>query len=111
MRRNDPEKLGKILDTLKEKSALGRHLEQGRIWDRWNDLAGPHLAAHGEPKTIRDNTLFVEVDSPVWMHRFAYKKWEIIKRINRMSGHELISDIFVVLRSEDEPVADRQKAP
>lgn len=101
MSRNDPEKIGKILDSLKETSDLGKQLEQAKIWDRWNDLAGQNLAPHGEPKTIRDTTLFVEVDSPVWMHKYAFRKWDILKRINRMAGHELVSDIFVVLKPDD----------
>ncbi len=102
MRKNDPVEVGKILDKIKATTALGKQLEQARIWDRWNELAGGHLAAHGEPKTIREGTLYVEVDSPVWMHRYAYRKWDILKRINRMAGEELVSDLFVVLRADEE---------
>lgn len=101
MSRNDPQSVGKILDSLKKTSSLGDQLEQARIWERWNDIAGGHLAAHGEPKTIRDNILYVEADSPVWMHRYAYRKWDIVKRINRMAGRELVSDVFVVLRADE----------
>jgi hypothetical protein len=41
------------------------------------------------------------------MHTFAFRKWRLIGRINRMAGHELISDIFLVLSEGAEP-ADSQ---
>jgi len=31
------------------------------------------------------------------MNKYAYFKWEILKRINRLVGKELISDVFFVL--------------
>lgn len=102
MRGNDPTEVGKILDDLKKTTGLGQQLDQARIWDRWSDLAGLHLAAHGQPKTIRDSTLYVEADSPVWMHRFALRKWSILKRINRLAGRELVSDLFVVLKADED---------
>lgn len=103
MRKNDPIAVGKILDELKRTTALGLQLDQARIWERWNELAGAHLSAHGQPKTIRDNVLYVEADSPVWMHRYALRKWDILKRINRLAGKELVSDLFVVLREDETP--------
>jgi len=102
LKKNDPVEIGKILDELKRTTALGDQLDRARIWDRWNDLAGSHLAAHGQPKTIRDNVLYVEAESPVWMHRYALRKWDILKRINRLAGRELVSDLFVVLQDEED---------
>ncbi|MBI4559662.1 MAG: DUF721 domain-containing protein [Candidatus Hydrogenedentes bacterium] len=94
--------VGEILDSLKKSTKLGKQLEQAQIWERWPEIAGQSLAIHGEPKTVRENKLYIEADSPVWMNEFAYDKWNIIKRVNRMSGHELISDIFITLRREKE---------
>jgi predicted nucleic acid-binding Zn ribbon protein len=101
LKKSDPVAIGKILDQLKRTTELGEQLEKARIWDRWNDLAGPHLSAHGKPRGIRDNVLYVEADSPVWMHRFALRKWDVLKRINRMAGKELVSDLFVILGDDE----------
>ncbi|MDX9973429.1 MAG: DUF721 domain-containing protein [FCB group bacterium] len=95
--------IGKILDEMKRSTELGEQLEKARIWERWNELAGPHLSAHGLPRGIRDNVLYVEAESPVWMHRFALRKWDVIKRINAMADRELVSDLFVVLRDDEAP--------
>lgn len=113
MKRSRPTSIGDILGSLAkprnrdkvEKAGLdklGKQLEQAKIWDHWPEIAGPHLAAHGEPSGIKENRLRIKVKSAVWMHKFSYKKWDIIKQVNRMARKELISDIFIELATEDE---------
>ena len=106
MKKKAPIEVAKILDSIKESTNLGKQLRQAKIWESWNDLAGVHLSGHGQPKAIRDKRLTIEAESPVWMHRYALRKWDILKRINAMAGEELVSDIFVVLREDDPPESD-----
>ena len=94
--------IGDILSDLMQTSPLGRQLEHARIWESWEEIVGPQLAEHGRPHSVQDLQLRIEVDSTVWMHRFSYKKFAIIRRINRMARKELISDVFFVLQEEDE---------
>jgi predicted nucleic acid-binding Zn ribbon protein len=101
-RKKEPSSIQEILDQLRQETQLGRHLELAQIWSRWPEIAGPRLMEHGRPHGIRDMVLYVEADSPVWMHRFAYRKWSLLRRINRMAGHELVSDIFLVLSQDGE---------
>jgi len=101
-----PTSVGDILSKLTVKSPLGKKLRQARIWDQWEDLAGPRLAPHGRPYAVRNKTLFIEVDSTVWMNRFSYSRWDILQRINLLYKRELISDIFVMLSPEAEAVDD-----
>jgi predicted nucleic acid-binding Zn ribbon protein len=96
-RKKDPTSIQDVLAQLRRETELGRQLEQAQIWSRWPEIAGPRLLEHGRPYGIRDEVLYIEADSPVWMHRFAYRKWTLIRRINRIAGHELVSDIFLVL--------------
>lgn len=111
MKKNKPTGVGEILASLKKNSKLGVQLEQARIWEQWDDLVGAALAAHGKPRRIRENTLIIEAESTVWMHRYAYKKWDIMKKINHWAGRELISDVFVLLEddSTEEP-GDKENA-
>ncbi len=100
MKKNKPESIASILKTLKAGTKLGEQLEQAVIWQNWGELAGKKISEHAIPTTIRDNVLVIEVDSNVWMHKFAYKKWAFIERVNKMARRELISDIYLIL-SED----------
>lgn len=101
MKKRSPSSVGEILAGLMRKTGLGKQMDQARIWDQWEDLAGPHLAPHGRPHAVRDNTLLVEVDGAVWMNKYAYHKWDILKRINALFKRELISDIFIMLTPDD----------
>jgi len=103
----DPAGIGDILASMKTKTRLGKQLNQAQIWERWPELAGQYLCGHGHPKTVKDGTLYIEAYSAVWMNKFAYHKWDIIKRINAMSRQELVSDIFILL-SDDAPAGPSQ---
>ncbi|GMW00441.1 MAG: hypothetical protein AMXMBFR84_15780 [Candidatus Hydrogenedentota bacterium] len=102
MSKKAPKHVGDILDKLKKSTALGENLEQARIWERWPELAGARLAPHGQPRSVRDKTLYVDAESPVWANRFAYAKWDIIRRVNRLAGRELINEVFVALIAEED---------
>lgn len=102
MRKKEPAKLGDILSSLTKTTNLGKQLEQAEIWEHWPELAGSYLAEHGRPARIKDNVLHIEVDSPVWMHKYAFRKWDIIKRVNLMARCELVSDLFLALEPEKE---------
>ncbi|MCL4691994.1 MAG: DUF721 domain-containing protein [Candidatus Hydrogenedentes bacterium] len=105
--KQDPTGVGEIIASLKKKSRLGKQLEQAQIWERWPELAGQYLCGHGHPQTVKDQTLYIEAYSPVWMNKFAYYKWDIIRRINQMAGQELVSDIFILL-GDDSPAPPSQ---
>lgn len=104
MRKREPESIGEILADMGRTSPIGQLLEQALVWDRWAELAGPKLAPHGQPLGFRNNVLIVAAESPVWMHKFVFRKWALISRINRVAQRELVSDIFVI-HAPDAPAA------
>lgn len=101
------EGIADILESLKGASALGRNLEEAKIWERWPDLAGMDFMPHGRPLGVRDGMLIIEVDSAVWMHKFAYIKRDLVRRINRMLGRDLVTEIHLTL-TEDEKLRNPQ---
>ncbi len=108
MKKNKPENAADLMAQLKQGTGLGNLLEQAQVWERWPELAGPKLAIHGHPIGFRKKNpkvLMIAAESPVWVHRFAYAKWDIIGRINRMAGQELVSDLFVT-HERDEGMAE-----
>lgn len=105
----EPEGIGDILSKLVKKPTLSKAMLQARIWEEWEQLAGPVLSLHGKPHKIKDGMLTIFVDSPVWMNKFAYRKWEIIQRINRLSRRELVSDLFLELAPDEDPTVVPKK--
>lgn len=110
MAKEEPQKIGDIIEALKSSSELGKQLEQARIWEQWDSLVGKEFCAHATPVSIQDDVLRVELDSAVWMHKFSYSKSDLIARINSILEHISIVDIFITLKI-DEPPPDLKNSP
>jgi predicted nucleic acid-binding Zn ribbon protein len=109
-RDKDPAHSADIIARLVETTKLGQNLEHAIVWQRWPDVVGRVMAAHCRPVWIRDGILRVEADSAVSMHKLSYRQWDIVKRVNLLTGKEMIRDIFLVLADDagEPPMVDKK---
>jgi hypothetical protein len=60
----------------------------------WNDLLDPNVTTHAQPAGIHKGTLFVNVDSSVWLSEIVrYRRKEILDRLQHSFGREVIKRI------------------
>ena len=60
----------------------------------WNSLIDPNIIAHAQPIGLRKGTLFVVVDSSVWLAEIVrYRRKEILDRLQHSFGREVIVKI------------------
>lgn len=60
----------------------------------WNNLIDPNIVAHAQPAGLRKGTLFVNVDSSVWLSEIVrYRRKEILDRLQHSFGREVIARI------------------
>lgn len=60
----------------------------------WNSLLDPNIVAHAQPAGLRNGTLFVNVDSNVWLSEIVrYRRKEILDRLQHSFGKNLIQRI------------------
>jgi predicted nucleic acid-binding Zn ribbon protein len=60
----------------------------------WNHLLDPTIAAHAQPTGIRNGTLFVSVDSNVWLNELVrYHRKEILDRLQTSFGRDFIKKL------------------
>lgn len=60
----------------------------------WNRLMDPNVAAHAQPTGIHNGTLFVTVDSSVWLDEIVrYRRKEILDRLQHSFGRETVKRI------------------
>jgi hypothetical protein len=60
----------------------------------WNNLMDPVVAQHAKPVNIAKGTLFVSVDSSVWLDEIVrYRRREILQRLRHAFGPDLIQRI------------------
>ena len=64
------------------------------ILNVWNHQIDPNIVAHAKPTGIRKGTLFVTVDSSVWLDEIVrYRRREILEQLQNSFGRELITRI------------------
>jgi len=60
----------------------------------WNSVLDPNIAKHAQPVGLRKGTLFVNVDSSVWLSEIVrYRRKEILRRLQYSFGAEFIKKI------------------
>jgi predicted nucleic acid-binding Zn ribbon protein len=73
---------------------LDRRCAETEILKVWNHLLDPNIVAHAQPAGLRRGTLFVNVDSSVWLSELVrYRRQEILERLQHSFGKLLINRI------------------
>ncbi|HZO86214.1 MAG TPA: DUF721 domain-containing protein [Verrucomicrobiae bacterium] len=73
---------------------LDQRRAEAEIVRMWNGILDPNIAAHAKPDRLRNGTLFVVVDSNVWLDEILrYRRKEIMDRLHHSFGRELVTKI------------------
>src|SRR5437868_3048531 len=82
--------LKNVLGTLR----MDRRQAEAEIVRVWNHLIDPVVASHAQPVGLAKGTLFVKVDSHVWLEEIVrYRRKEILNRVQHSFGPEMIKKI------------------
>ena len=83
-----------VMPGLVKKLRLDQRQSEAEIAKVWNNLIDPTVTAHAQPTGIHKGTLFVRVDSNVWLSEIVrYRRHEILQRLQHAFGAELIARI------------------
>ena len=86
--------LGDVMPAVLDKLGLDRRRAEAEIVRVWNNLIDPNLTAHAQPTGLNKGTLFVTVDSSVWLSEIVrYRRKEILDRLHHSFGRDLIARI------------------
>ena len=73
---------------------IDRRRAEAEVVKVWNDLLDPDIVAHAQPTGLRKGTLFVTVDSSVWLSEIVrYRRKEILDRLQHSFGQDFIVKI------------------
>lgn len=73
---------------------LDRRQSDLEILKVWNSSMDPAVAAHARPVNLAKGTLFVSVDSNVWLDEIVrYRRREILQRLQHSFGKDLVQRI------------------
>jgi hypothetical protein len=73
---------------------LDRRRGEAEIGKVWNHLMDPQVTQHAQPTGLNKGTLFVSVDSNVWLNEIVrYRRKEILDRLQNSFGKEMVQRI------------------
>lgn len=83
---------GAVLPAVLSSLRIDRRQAEAEIVKVWNNLLDPNITAHAQPTGLRKGTLFIGVDSNVWLSELVrYRRKEILDRLQHSFGRDLIS--------------------
>jgi predicted nucleic acid-binding Zn ribbon protein len=86
--------LSELVPQLQSKLRWEERLNESSIRTVWGRVLDPTLTAHAQPVGLRHGTLFVTVDSNVWLSEIVrYHRHEILERLQLSVGRDHIQKI------------------
>jgi hypothetical protein len=86
--------LSKLVPHVLKGLGLDQRRAHAEIIRVWNHSIDPTITAHAHPTGLRRGTLFVSVDSNVWLSEIVrYRYEEILNRLQHSFGMDLITKI------------------
>ena len=87
-------RIGDVLPKVAVNLRMDAHRAEIEVVKVWNNLIDPNIVAHAQPAGLRKGTLFVNVDSSVWLSEIVrYRRKEILDRLQHSFGREVIKKI------------------
>ncbi len=83
-----------LLPSVLKELRIDARQDDAEIVRVWNSLIDPNLTAHAQPANLNKGTLFVNVDSSVWLSEIVrYRRKEILDRMQNSFGKTRIQKI------------------
>lgn len=93
-RKQSSKKIGDVMSSVLAGLRIEKRQSETEILKVWTHLIDPQITAHAQPTGIRNGTLFVTVDSSVWLDEIVrYRRREILDRLQNSFGRDLIARI------------------
>jgi predicted nucleic acid-binding Zn ribbon protein len=91
----DPQRLRQLLGGFGKSMGWNGAIESGTVVARWREIVGSGIADHVTPTSLRDGVLRVRAQSPAWATEIGYLSVEIVRRVNKALGKDVVTELKV----------------
>jgi predicted nucleic acid-binding Zn ribbon protein len=88
-----PRPLGEALDVLAHDLGITRRLKQYSVITGWDQIVGERIARVARARRVEHGVLYVDVQSGPWRNELAMRKPEIMEKIRKTIGKNILKDI------------------
>lgn len=71
------------------------YMNEIKVINSWPKVVGPFIASHTIDLSIKNNILFVRVDSDALRSELSYSKSLLMKNLNAIAGMEMVKEIVL----------------
>lgn len=95
MKTPDPKSLDSVLATVLRELGVGRRIKQLKALDIWAEVVGKQIADATNAERIDGGKLVIRVSKAPWRNELLFLKKEIIAKLNKALGEEVVKDIIL----------------
>ena len=87
------ESLGSVIEKIMQSGIRKQDAPLLQVWELWDRAVGEIIAENARPAAFKGKILLVHVNSSPWLHQLSFLKKDILARINRELGQDLVDEI------------------
>ena len=91
----DVKPVGELIKEFYEQHRGSDYLDEVKLINSWPKVVGPFIASHTIDLSIKNQVLFVRVDSDALRSELGYSKSLLIKNLNEVVGKEMVREIVL----------------
>ena len=91
----DVKPLGELIKEFYEQHRGLDYMDEMKAVNSWPKVVGPFIASHTIDLSIKNQVLFVRVDSDALRSELSYSKSLLMKNLNELVGKEIVREIVL----------------
>lgn len=94
MKKSNTAPLKEVVDRLMKAYRLDSKMKELDVLNSWEEMMGTAVARRTEELRVRDEILYLKLNSSVMRDELLMGKQVIIERVNQTAGYKMIKDIW-----------------
>lgn len=94
MSKHNEHSLKEVIDKLLKAYKLDDKLAERRLITAWDSVMGDMISKHTKDLYIKNQQLFVSLDSSALRNELSLAKTKIVKMLNDATGQEVINEVI-----------------
>jgi predicted nucleic acid-binding Zn ribbon protein len=92
--KKSPKALGALMSDVYRKIGMTEAYEEYKTLHLWNGVVGDAISRVTTVEKMTDGDLYVKVRNPSWRMELNFRKRDIVARLNKAIGYEMIRTII-----------------
>ncbi len=96
MPKQNLQSIGSVITQFLKENRLEKKIDISSLTTNWKNIAGDMVANHTKRMFLKDDTLFLEVDSAALKNELHFLKDQLIKNVNHFLEKELVKQLVLI---------------